>query len=181
VVEVRVFHYNCWCYSATRFYLSTPRGEEHSEETSKHDICSCPDGIDELCAIQQRQRVDESQHRKRNSRFGTRQHRSEHHNNNHKDQEAQKASQQEGHIHRHQFDWNHQYDARHHPEINSGFNKTRAFRFGRLLFFGAKNENLTRTNRDTPNRVRLNPRIPETPLYPPVFCPRHTRAIRVRS
>ena len=27
VVQVRVFHYNCCCYSVTRFYLSTPRGE----------------------------------------------------------------------------------------------------------------------------------------------------------
>ena len=128
MVEVRVFHYNCSCYSVTRFYLSTPRGEEHSEKTSKHDICSCPDGIDELCAIQQRKRVDESQHRKRNSRFRTRQHRSEHHhhNKNHKDQEAQKASQQERRIHRHQHhqsEWSHQHDARYQPEINSGLNK----------------------------------------------------------
>src|SRR5712671_402055 len=107
VVEVRVFHYNCCCYSVTRFYLSTPRGEEHSEETSNHDICPCSDGIDELRAIQRRKRIDESQHRKRNSRCRTNQHRSKHHYHNHQDQEAQKASH-EGHIRRrqhHHSDW----------------------------------------------------------------------------
>src|SRR5438270_6990083 len=125
VVQVRVFHYNCCCYSVTRFYLSTPRGEEHSEKTSKHDICPCPDGIDELCAIQRRKRIDESEHRKRDSRFRTSQHRSKHHNHNHKDKEAQKASQEE-HIRRHrhhQSEWRHQHHARD-SEIASAFNET---------------------------------------------------------
>jgi len=72
------------------FISLPPRGEEHSEETSKHDICPCPDEFHELRASQ---RIERKQW---NNRFGTNQHRPKHYDYNHKDdQEASSPPQKE--------------------------------------------------------------------------------------